>query len=313
MHPLKHFVRNRIYRLRQVMGIERALILGGQVASQTCRVRQTAGSLAEVEFGVFSQWGEDGIIDWLIERLAVGNQTFIEFGIEDFRESNCRFLLMNRNWRGFVIDGDEGNLAALRGDAISYKHDIAGVAAFVTAENINALLSLSGFEGTLGILSVDLDGVDWWVLKAITREADIVIVEYNDFFGDLPVTVPYDPGFSRGAAHWSNVYWGASLSAFRHLLEPRGYILAGTNSVGTNAFFVHARHETALRGALKSFRAFPCRIRDTRTADGKVALKRYEEFLDAAGNLPLMRVDTNETVALADVARTSRASLGAPA
>ena len=73
-----------------------------------------AGPLWQYEFKVFSQWGEDGIIQFLVNHLDISHRTFIEFGVEDFSESNCRFLLMKDYWHGFVIDGSEKNMARLR-------------------------------------------------------------------------------------------------------------------------------------------------------------------------------------------------------
>ena len=66
---------------------------------------KTSRDLKDYEFKIFSQWGEDGIIQHLVDSIAIKNKTFIEFGVEDFQESNCRFLLMKDNWKGFVIDG----------------------------------------------------------------------------------------------------------------------------------------------------------------------------------------------------------------
>src|SRR4051794_15368256 len=71
---------------------------------------KTSRDLKDYEFKVFSQWGEDGIIQHLVDSIAIKNKTFIEFGVEDFYESNCRFLLMKDNWRGFVIDGSTANI-----------------------------------------------------------------------------------------------------------------------------------------------------------------------------------------------------------
>jgi hypothetical protein len=197
-------------------------------------------SLSDYEFKVFSQWGEDGIIQHLVTHLKITNKTFIEFGVEDFRESNCRFLLVNNHWRGFVIDGSERNMRRLRDSPIYWRHQIACRAAFITRENISDLLRESGFDRDLGLLSIDIDGVDYYVLEALTdwRPA-ILIVEYNEAFGyDRAVSVPYDAAFVRRQVHFSNQYYGASLPAFAHLANQRGYALVGTNGAGSNAFFV---------------------------------------------------------------------------
>ena len=185
----------------------------------------TREHLWEYEFKVFSQWGEDGIIQHLVNHLKVANRTFIEFGVEDFFESNCRFLMMKDQWRGFVIDGSEENLERMRASDFYWRYQLQGRCAFITRDNVAALLDESGFDKEVGILSVDVDGVDWFLLNALEAwRAAIIIVEYNGMFGSKhPVTVPYDASFQRTRAHHSNIYYGASLMAFDSLLQSRGY------------------------------------------------------------------------------------------
>jgi len=196
--------------------------------------------LQDAEFRVFSQWGEDGIIQYLIGKLRCQNQTFIEFGVQDYREANTRFLMMNNHWSGLIIDGDKYHRQFLKKQRLDWKYDIKATTAFITAENINALILAGGLSGEIGILSVDIDGVDYWVLQAIeVVQPQIVIVEYNSFFGDQhAISVPYRPDFVRRKAHYSDLFWGASLGAFYRLLVPRGYLFVGCNSAGNNGFFV---------------------------------------------------------------------------
>jgi hypothetical protein len=118
----------------------------------------TSKNLKDYEFKVFSQWGEDGIIQYLINILEIKNKTFIEFGVEDFSESNCRFLMMKDDWRGFVIDGSRQNIEKLKKSYYFWKHDLKAIPAFIDRENINELLSKSDFDCDLGILSIDVDG-----------------------------------------------------------------------------------------------------------------------------------------------------------
>ena len=301
MNRLKKVIRNIIWTIRRIAGIDTLILLSARTAALQNRDKKTINTLADVEFRAFSQWGEDGIIDWLVDLLQPETKTFLEFGVEDYRESNTRYLLIARNWQGLVIDGDPSNIATIRNDDISYKYAINSVASFITAENIRGLMDDAHLPRRLGLLSVDIDGVDWWVLKAIDREADIIVVEYNDYFGSAPISVPYAPDFVRGRAHWSNVYWGASLSAFRHLLERRGYAFVGTNSNGTNAFFVHADHADKCAAAIRTAASHPCHLRDTRNQNGSVAYRPYSDFLDEVKHLPVVLVDTETRVPLAEV------------
>lgn len=111
---------------------------------------------------------------------------------------------------------------------------------FVTRDNINETIAEAGISGDIGLLSVDIDGNDYWVLEAIDVVSPrILIVEYNSTFGpDAAVSVPYDPWFDRTKAHPSNLYWGASLAALCLAADRKGLAFVGSNSAGNNAFFV---------------------------------------------------------------------------
>lgn len=196
--------------------------------------------LEEAEFQVFSQWGEDGIIQWLIHNIDVGKKVFVEFGVEDYMESNTRFLLMNNNWSGLVIDGDKENVKKIRQWRSYWKYDLEAVDCFITKDNINSIISDAGIQGDIGLLSVDIDGNDYWILNEIDCiQPRILICEYNNIFGsDKKVTVPYDKTFFRTEKHYSNLYWGCSLGALRSFAEEEGFYYVGSNSAGNNAFFV---------------------------------------------------------------------------
>lgn len=215
------------------------LLMGAQRTDEILK-KENITSLKDVEFRIFSQWGEDGILQWLIHKIPIENKTFIEFGVEDYKEANTRFLLIKDNWSGMILDGSKKNMDAVKGEGIYWRHDLHAVHAFITAENINDLLNQSGFDKDLGILSVDIDGNDYWVLKAITEyKPRILVCEYNAVFGEhAAVTVPYKKDFFRTTEHYSNLYWGVSLSAIKLLAEEKGYTFIGTNSNANNAFFV---------------------------------------------------------------------------
>ena len=195
-------------------------------------------------FGVTSQFGEDGFLQHLIRQVPGAPHSFVEFGVENYRQANTRFLLEKDRWRGLIMDGSEHNIATLReGDAAYWMRDLTAVAAFITRENINALLTEHGFTGELGLLSIDIDGNDFWVWQAIEAVApQLISVEYNFRFGsDVAVAVPYSPTFDKNIAHPSRLYYGASLRALTGLANERGYDLVGCSDGGVNAFFV--RHD----------------------------------------------------------------------
>lgn len=218
---------------------EKGLFLSAGIVTNMVKNKKIC-SLEEVEFRVYSQFGEDGIIQWLIHNVDIEDKTFIEFGVEDYTEANTRFLLMNNNWTGLVMDGSKANMEHLKSREWFWKYDLTAADAFITKDNINQLIVNAGFKGDIGILSIDLDGNDWWILNAINCVSPrILICEYNNIFGeDKKVTVPYDAEFIRTRKHFSNLYWGCSIAALRGWAEENGYYYMGSNSAGNNAFFV---------------------------------------------------------------------------
>jgi hypothetical protein len=251
-------------------------------------------NLADYEFKVFSQWGEDGIVQHLSKAIEIRYKTFIEFGVEDFTEANCRFLLMKDNWSGYVIDGSTSNIAKLKSSYYYWKYHIDAVDAFITKDNINDLLANSGFDEDLGILSIDIDGNDYFVLEAIdTVRPRILICEYNAVFGARKISVPYEPDFFRTRKHYSNLYWGASLSAMTFLANKKGYSLVGTNSSGCNAFFVR---NDLLNEKLKVLTAeeayLPSTIRQSRDKHGNLSYLAGDNKVKAIRGLRVVNVET---------------------
>jgi len=283
---------------QQADEVNRLLLLSGRQACRQIRNLQNIEHLEEVEFRVFSQWGEDGIIEWILQNLPVAQKIFIEFGVENFREANTRFLIENRNWKGLVMDGNNENMRELRSSSLHYRHDLTAVAEFITRENINQLIRKYGFSGDIGILSIDIDGNDFWVMEAIDCvNPSIIICEYNPILGDkFPVTVPYDPSFTRFKAHHSGLYFGASIAAIRALAERKGYEFLGTNSNGINAFFVRRDLFSLLQPLIASRKARPSVHRDSFNEMGNLTFAGGMQRYDLIKHLSLVRVDTGEKV-----------------
>lgn len=256
-----------------------------------------ASNLQNYEFKIFSQWGEDGIIQLLISEIELPNKTFIEFGVESFSEANCRLLLMLNNWSGHVIDGSEANVKKILAGKAFWRHQLTAQASFITAENINELLGVAGFDHDLGLLSIDIDGVDYWVWKAIKRfKARIVIVEYNAVFGgDRKITVPYDKDFIRTAAHRSNLYFGASLPAMVQLGADLGYTFLGANSNGVNAFFVRSDLLTPALSSLARDATFvDSKARESRDSKGQLTYLNGSARLAHIRGLPVVNIDSSK-------------------
>jgi hypothetical protein len=234
-------------------------------------------SLAELEFKVFSQFGDDGIIQYLTQNIQCEYRTFIEFGVGDYFESNTRFLLQKDNWSGFVMDGSTANIQQLKKAPFYWKHDLDAQAEFITKENISELLNpYFSRWGGVDLLHIDLDGNDYWIWEAIKIKPNILILEYNSLFGfDRAITVPYNPSFNRTSAHFSNLYWGASLKALYGLSQERGYTFIGCNSHGNNAYFLRKDKVND-------------RVKEVSLEEGFV-LSKYREARDKAGALTCLR------------------------
>lgn len=263
------YILTQLNRLPQIerLVIEQKILAGKSVINSFDYSQDLP--ISSYEFKVFSQWGDDGIIQYLISRIDFPNKTFIEFGTENYIESNTRFLLINNNWTGLVMDGSVSNVEEIRNSELYWKHDLNAIHAFITSENINDLIRLGGFSKDVGLLSIDIDGNDYWVWEAITDISPIVvIVEYNSIFGiDNPWTIPYERDFVRTKAHYSNLYFGSSLLSLCDLAEKKGYYFVGCSSAGNNAYFI--RKDKI--GPLKSISA----------QDGYVASKFRESRSDA--------------------------------
>jgi hypothetical protein len=218
------------------------------------------------EFQVFSQNGEDGILLWLLAQTGAPVKTFVEIGIEDGLECNTALLAFVLGWDGLMVDADARGVAAaqrLAGRMLRGRSNRVEIRqAFVTRETVNALAG----GADLGVLSIDVDGMDYWLWKAVEDAApNVVIVEYNASLGpDDPISVPYQAGFSAAEAHPSGYYHGASLAALEKLGREKRYSLVAVDAAGVNAFFARdaVRPETLpARRATELFRPHLMRAR----------------------------------------------------
>ncbi len=222
--------------------MDKVLYSQGEISSGLNRSISKPITINETEFKVFSQWGDDGIIDWLIKNIDIDKESekFIEFGVENYREANTRFLMMKNNWSGLILDGNSQNIKEIKNSYYYWMYDLTAKFSFVTADNINKIISEWTSQKDIGLLHIDIDGNDYWIWEAIKCiEPIIVIIEYNALFGnDRFITVPYSCGFYRTKSHYSNLFFGASLPALYNLGVKKGYTFIGCNLAGNNAYFV---------------------------------------------------------------------------
>jgi hypothetical protein len=198
---------------------------------------------ADVEFRCFSQNGEDGILLYLFSVLGTVNRKAVEICAGNGIECNTTNLIVNHGWAGLLMDGSEANVATGRGFFAECRDTLYGpptfLHAWVTRDNVNALIAENGFDGEIDLLSLDLDGMDYWTWQALEcARPRVVVVEYNAAWGpNDAVTVPWQADFRLDFSR-RPYYCGASLPAFVKLGRQKGYRLVGCQRLGFNAFFV---------------------------------------------------------------------------
>ena len=241
----------RLLRLRDRWLRPRALnaIDANLASSLFAEYESIAGELSHMErlrnreFKVFSQNGEDGLLAYIFSEIGTTNRRFVEFGVGDGRECNCANLAIHFGWSGLMLEASAADVRRARAFYGRLRREdgprVAVDECLVTVENINEAIAAGQVTSEIDLLSIDIDGNDYWIWEAIdVVSARVVIIEYNASFGRRAISIAYDPGFVRFKAHRSGWYHGASLAALTKLGERKGYDLIGTDSLGVNAFFV---------------------------------------------------------------------------
>jgi hypothetical protein len=199
------------------------------------------------------------------------------------------------------------NIEYIRNDSIYWSHNVKAECEFITTDNINEIFLRNGIKGDIGLLSVDIDGNDYWVWESINCiQPRIVVAEYNSLFGaHAKVSTPYRPDFYRGDAHHSKVYYGASISALSHLGYRKGYSLVGSNLAGNNVFFVR----NDLLGTLKALtpeEAYKrAQFREFHDELGALTYYDFDARVSALGDLEVQDVETNKLIRISELCGTS--------
>ena len=245
------------YRLREV-----TRLLLRQQYPKLLQAGASPAPLREAEFSIYSQEGVDGILLAIFSEIGVEHERFVEIGCGDGRECNTANLSLNLNWSGTLIDADPVRLASARRfyDRMLKLQtaEVTIVETYLTRDNVNQVITDSGVSGEIDLLSIDLDGNDYWIWNELTAvQPRVVVAEYNASFGpDEAITVPYAADFDCFSAHPSGFYHGASLAALAKLADSKGYTLVAVESQGVNAIFL--RRDLAERSydALEPIQAY---------------------------------------------------------
>jgi hypothetical protein len=260
-------------------------------------------TLSDYELKVFSQWGEDGIIQFLVDRINPECKLFVEIGVEDYKECNTRYLLIRDNWKGFAIDADEKRLGKIYQDEIIWKYDIQPIVSYVTKDNIDNLLKSYKIAGKIGLLSIDIDGNDYWIWQAIrSANPDIVVCEYQSMWGfEHPVTIPYTEEFNRAEKKHHNIYYSCSLPALIHLATEKGYAYIGSNKVGSNAFFINEKYLNLFEDIDKRISYASPGVREYRNSEGQLTYQKGVDMLSEIADLPLYHVGLKSEYLIRDL------------
>ncbi len=198
-------------------------------------------NLKTAGFRVFSQFEEDGKILFILAVVGIKNASFIEIGSDDGLNSNCANLALNFGWHGLFIDGNKQSISRgqyfYKHHPIPFGHKPVFIHSNVTRENINSIITQHGYQGDVDVMSIDIDGNDYWIWDAITVvQPRVVIIETQIDYGQRNIVVPYDPAYFYPGVHPQ--YHGASPVAMVKLGTKKGYRLVGANDLGFNFMFV---------------------------------------------------------------------------
>jgi hypothetical protein len=215
------------------------------------QLRTAAPEFRDAGFSLYSQHEEDGLLLYLFSLLGTTSKTCVEICAGDGRECNTVNLILNHRWVALLFDGSRKSVEA--GVSFFSRHPATRhwppdfQCEWITRDNVNRLVLDRGFSGEVDLLSVDLDGIDYWVWESLECiRPRVVVLEFNHLWGpDEAVSVPYAADFKAEFTKFGSDYAGASLAAFVKLGQVKGYRLVGTNAIATNAFFVRADLEHA--------------------------------------------------------------------
>ena len=197
-------------------------------------------NLNDLDYKIFSQNGEDGIIDYLLRSLNIYKPNFIEIGTGDYTESNTRFLFESSSPRGLIIDCIKDFQDIVKENLKLWKGDLTIEESFVDSDNILKILKKNNFDKNIDLFSLDIDGIDYWIIEKLPNNfSKIAVLEYNPIFGfELEVSVPNSKKFNRSEYHYSNLCYGMSLKALIKLMSLKGFYFVGSNLLRNNAFFI---------------------------------------------------------------------------
>jgi hypothetical protein len=193
------------------------------------------------EFSAFSQNGEDGILDVLVNNLINVNKVFIEIGSANGLANNTAYLAIVKNYTGFLIEGGKWNSFISKLVYRYFNRGVKSIHSFVTLDNIEDILKGLPVKSP-DLFCIDIDGNDYYIVEKALELGylpSIFICEYNATYGpSRSITIPYSSNFNYEIAHETRLYYGVSIKAWTNLFKKYGYVFISVDSNGINSFFV---------------------------------------------------------------------------
>lgn len=250
MHSARKF-RNVLYKLNNVEFDNEAIYqqMQRQILSQYSVARQQNiipyASIKDAGFRAYSQFEEDGIILYILGMIGFESRKVVEMCCGIGRECMAANLILNHGFQGYLFDGSIDNVNAARSFFRSKKDMMLGnpeiAHAWITMENVNSLLEDVGCTGEVDLFSLDIDGNDYWIWKAIEviRPRLLVFETHCNIPSDLSLTSPYRPDFDAWSQQGAERdFRSVSLLAMTKLCRQKGYRLIGGHRHGFNAFYL---------------------------------------------------------------------------
>lgn len=301
-------MRSKIWRIQSAMSVENRILIATS-AINSMRVRAPyIRHLWEAEVRVFSQWGEDGILTYLLDSIGISKPRIFEIGAGNFEECNSRFQAEFRNASVYAVDLRSDLITNCQSLDVYWRSIIIPVNDLVSPDNVNLHLEKAAAHlGNLDVFSLDVDGNDYWILHAAElSKVSIVVCEYNPLFGHkASVTIPRNDNFSRETEHYSWLYYGMSLRACIQELSKKGFDFCGVNIAGNNAFFIRKDLVKKLQldfPNIDDLSAFTdWRVREGRYPNGQLSYLFGDERSELIQNQEVFDIERNKLIPLTEV------------